>query len=209
MARLRFNASFSTPSLGSGGLKVRTKMFTFDKSILKTNFNKINEGPLKHAGLLVRKIIRNSIRRSSTTRPSKPGKAPRTRKRYGYPLKRVFSVPEIKRSRVLIGHVGWNPGKETVMELHEFGGTRRVKTRFVNKRYKRKAKSAAQAKAYKRLVKQGRRPDKRTLSPLKTRTVTYPKRPFADPALKTATPKIPSMWKNSFSAPRIRGKVRS
>lgn len=163
--------------------KFNTTYF-FDRSIIKKRWGRINESPIKKAGLLVRKIARNSIRRdnSKAQRPSKAGKPPKSRAA-GAPIKMIFSVPNALATSALIGFLGFGSKSGVpTPALHEHGGTaiRMVKT-----------KSRVQGRSTK-----GRFKKKKT--DLERRTVTYSKRPTMGPALYKAKDKLPELWKGSI-----------
>ncbi len=148
----------------------------FDRSVLKKRWKRINETPLKKAGLQVRKIARGSIRRTKKKTPSPKGTPPRSRHKSGA-IKLIFSVPEISKSRVLVGFLGFGNTDPPVPGLLEHGG-KAVRRVFPKAR--------------------GRKP-KSTKVPRKTikKVVTYPERPTMTPALEKAQPSLPSLWAGS------------
>jgi hypothetical protein len=92
-------------------VKVKTR---FDKGKVKRAVSTAKVTGLGHAGALVRKIARNSIRRSAKESP--PGSPPHTRKGQ---IKRAI-LYAVERDRVVIG-----PSADVVGEsgkAHEFGG---------------------------------------------------------------------------------------
>ena len=92
-------------------VKVRTK---FDKTKVKKAADKANVTSLAHAGALIRKISRNSIRRGAKASPA--GEPPHTRKGQ---LKRAI-LYAAEKDAVVIG-----PSVEIVGDsgaAHEFGG---------------------------------------------------------------------------------------
>ena len=164
-------------------LKTRIKMVFFDRSVIKTRWNKFNKDPINRAGLLVRKIARNSIRRriKKSSPPSMPGKPPFSRKDVAHPpFKMIYSVPYNLNTSVIVGMVGFGLKGEPVPGLQEHGGTVQRTLRFV----------------YQRRTSRGRF----TSPGVRRRTMmaTYPERPFMRPALKIATIKLPELWKNSL-----------
>jgi len=188
----------------------RCRLTFFDRSVIRRNWRKINESPMKKAGLLVRRIARGSIRRGRLTkagykRPSKPGRPPKSW-REGKPFKMIYSIPGRLGASVLVGMVGFGQRGEPPPGLMEHGGkaTRKVNIRekgrvgrnklgrFISVRAKRR-----KAEAYKRLVKEGRI---RESHPASVQAVRYPSRPFMQPALMKAKPRLPRLWRGSLGA---------
>jgi len=170
-------------------IKSQFRMVFFDRSIIRRNWRNINEGPLKKAGLLVRKIARNSIRRvNNPNRYSPPGTPPyshanRTitgRRVTSPPFKQIYSVPNYAGTNVTVGMV-WYGSQPPIPGLHELGGyARRGVFRVVGTRT---LKSGLQ----------GGPITKRVFT-----TVRYPARPFMRPALAKALPTLPLLWRNSL-----------
>lgn len=180
------------------GVRFKPKYFVFDRGIIKRNWRQINEGPLKKAGLLIRKIARNSIRRRrygsaspAGTPPYShaPGKSP--------PFKQIYSVPNYMGAEVVIGMVGYgsrgqvSPPVPGIQE-HGLRARRWLDTQF-GKRKKRNRNqpklTAAQGKAIRRkMIQKGI---------IVRRSVKYKPRPFMDPALRKAQPRLPAMWRGS------------
>lgn len=162
---------------------------TFDRKIIKSNWGAINESAGKKAGLLVRRIARNSLRQVKHGRPSPPGMPPHShswryvmkagkRRRTTAPLRLIYSVPEMMGARVIVGPVGFGD-VHPVPEIHEKGLT---VPRLVPKR-------GSKAK----VDRFGRRHFQR-----EKRVVKYPVRATMWPALVKATPKLPAMWRGSL-----------
>lgn len=174
-------------------LRTKSKRSRFNETIVQKNWGTINEGPLKRAGLLIRQIMRRSIRRDNTKsqRPSKPGRPPKSRAP-GAPFKRIFSVPT--KTDVVVGHEGLGQ-RMTPMEIHEFGKRAKVRSKVTVGR--RRATSDKQRRHARRLFLAGRiRPKPRVVQ---ERVVKFPSRPFAKPALDKSLPQIPPMWRGSFT----------
>ncbi len=172
---------------------VRMKIKFFDRSIIKRNWSKMNRVPLQRAGLLVRKIARQSIRKAKkkltsgkSTKPSQPGRPPKS-KSAGHPLKLIFAAPRKLGSSIIVGMVGFG-GSNPVPGLHESGGqAKRIvfveTTKFKFKHTKKTSgKFAAKTVSRKRVAK----------------FVRYPKRPTMVPALGLARSKMPQLWKGSL-----------
>lgn len=171
----------------------------FNKRIITKSWSKIQETPLKRAGLLTRTIMRGSIRRvqrftktGKLTKPSKPGKPPKSRAS-GHPFKKIFSIPFPKQGLVMIGHKGLGQ-RQTPMEIHEFGQLIRGK-QFPKPRSKRRISERQRRSAR---VKYLRGQIKHKSVP--TKMIKMPKRPFAKPAMEKARPRIAKFWKGSFSS---------
>lgn len=157
-------------------------MAFFDRSIIKTNWKAINEQPLKKAGLMVRKVARQSIRRAKKGGKSGPAGSP-PRSRLGGstpPFKMIYSVPE-GFTRVVVGMVGFTTKGNPVPGLQEHGGTA---SRWVFEKQKRgRNKKGRYTKGRNKRVK---------------KTVRYPKRPFMEPALDKTKNKLPGLWSGSL-----------
>ena len=181
--------------LGGGPrVKIDVRMRTvihFDRDVFQRNFSKINDSPLKHAGLLTRKIWMQSIRtdRTKSQRPAKPGKPPKSR----HPskiFKKVFSLPNRAETSVMVGHVGFGPAPAP--GLHEHGERVTIKA-FTSR--KRRLKTAEARRMARKRFQSGQIKSKR--KPTVTKTVQMPKRPHAAPALERAQSKLPPLWANS------------
>lgn len=159
-------------------------MAFFDRSIIKTNWKAINENPLKKAGLLVRKVARQSIRRAKKGGKSGPaGSPPRSRLAGSTPpFKMIYSVPE-GFTRVVVGMVGFASKGTPVPGLQEHGGTA---SRWVFE--KKQDKGDRNRKGH---FKKAR--NKRV-----KKSVRYPKRPFMEPALEKTQDKLPGLWSGSL-----------
>jgi len=189
-----FRRTFRIP--GKGQFQISSRgMATFNRDIFQTNWKKINESPLKRAGLLARRIMINMIRKDKSKKqlPAKPGRPPKSRAE-GHPFRRIFSVPKGLAS-VVVGHVGFRRRTPTVMETHEFG--ERV-TKKVLKPTRRSALTGKQRRAARRLFQAGRI-QRASKVEMVEKQIQYPKRPFAEPTLKKATDRFPALWANSVS----------
>ena len=159
-------------------IRPRFKMVFFDRRIIsRTNWKKMNQGPLHKAGMLVRRIARGSIRRGRINRkggrtPSKIGMAPKSWGRGKTPpFKMIFTLPSRLGTNQIVGMVGFTKGMSTpVPGRHEHGlpGSSRV---FKNK--------ASKGKRVRKIVR-------------------YPKRPFMTPALIRAKSLLPQLWRGSL-----------
>lgn len=171
-------------------------LYTFDKSIIKRNWSKINESPIKRAGLLARTIERGLIRKdtSRSQRPSKPGRPPKSRAT-GHPFRKIYSVPNYLETSAVVGHVGWKPGL-TAMEIQEFGKTVRIRRPQFPSR-QRITDPVRRAKI-RQLFLSGKIKSKPTQ--IVTEMVKMPERPFALPTTQRVAKRMPALWKNSVNA---------
>lgn len=188
--------------LGRAGINIqvipRVAFVEFDRSIIKTNWKRINRGPLQRAANLIRMIARGSIRRVSKGAPPSPaGQPPRSRfgsggrkkgvKSVTPPFKMIFNIPDSTRTRQYVGMVGFNrfAGGQgmPVPGLHELGG--RASRLVLNPHRGARPRDS-----------RGRF-TKRTVPNLIKRGVRYPKRSFMVPAVKRARSRLPGFWRNS------------
>src|SRR5687768_3314086 len=91
----------------------KVQLVYFDRSIIRTNWPRINRNPLMHAGNLVMRIARGSINRRMRRRgkPSRPGSPPYSRVQGSPPpFKQIFSVPFRLGTSVAVGMVGYHLG---------------------------------------------------------------------------------------------------
>lgn len=179
------------------GIKPKFKLEYFDRSIIKKNWRKINESPIKKAGLQVRKIARGSIRRGnlkgkgkgnpferakSERKPSKAGKPPKSWGRgKSPPFKMIYSVPNRLGTSAVVGMIGFG-GSNPVPGLMEHGGTGRRRVFVTTNKQRRTKKGRFGKKLRKPMIK----------------TVRYPERPFMFPALMKAKDRMPQLWKGSL-----------
>lgn len=185
------------------GIKPKFKLEYFDRSIIKKNWRKINESPIKKAGLQVRKIARGSIRRGnlkgkgkgnpferakSERKPSKAGKPPKSWGRgKSPPFKMIYSVPNRLGTSAVVGMIGFG-GSNPVPGLMEHGGTARRRVFQETKVFKHKHTRKSSGKYAKHSIR--RKP--------MIKTVRYPERPFMFPALMKAKDRMPQLWKGSL-----------
>lgn len=182
--------------------RFRPRMFSFDREIIRRNWNKINESPLKKAGLYARRVMINSIRvdRSRAQRPSRPGRPPKShdsRQRF----RMIYSVPG--RGNVVIGHAKlFNlPDNQTAMSRNEFGEWVRIR-RLVIPRNRRRISSNLRREAIRQMFLSGRLRS----APLQqvNSLVKMPERPFALPALQKTERRLPTLWANSVTSATVR-----
>lgn len=179
-------------NLNAGAIFFRG-LVTFDPSVIRINWKRINQNPLTRAGMWVRAIARRSIRETKKSR-SMPGQPPHSHQGRGgkrsarggenRPFKMIYSVPNMTYTSVMVGMVGFRASRP-VPGVHEHGLsiTQEVRT--------------TKARAQRRIVvhsKTRRGHDKYRTRYLARRPVQYPERPFMYPALKKAAPSFPSMW---------------
>lgn len=177
-------------------------MVTFDRSILKRNWKAINEGPLKKAGLLARRIEIQSIRKDITKKqnPAKPGRPPKSRDPR-HPFRQIFSDVSPLETNVMIGHMGYYPG-QTAMQMHEFGEHVTIST-IVPRKKKWQIKDPIKREKVAAAFRSGKltrnKPQPRT-----TKVIKMPERPFALPALQKTAKRLPALWANSVGSATVR-----
>lgn len=163
-----------------------TKMTWFDRNVIKTRWPKFNKSRLQHAGNLVMRIARGSIKRRRKLRgkPSAPGTPPYSRQPGSVPpFKQIFSVPYRLGTSVIVGMVGYgSPNPAPGLQEHGGSAVRNVYSRnaFANHRLRKIRNRGSRVTYQRRLVK-------------------YPERPFMWPALKKAREALPHLWLNSVS----------
>lgn len=155
------------------------KMVFFDRSVIRTNWKKINARPLQRAGALVRKIARQSIKRDRRRKvfrsgkrgaygqPSKPGTPPFSRDA-ARSFKLIFNMPYRFGTTEIVGMVGFGQ-RDPAPGMSEHGG-------FARRRVFMKGKSMVKV----------------------VRSVKYKKRPFMLPALYKGKSSMPELWRNSL-----------
>lgn len=165
-------------------VQLKVKEMSFDRNIIKTNWSKINETPMKKAGLKVRNRAITSIRkdkrkrltktgkRGSFGRPSPPGKPPFSRFP-GDPLRRIYSVPD--NDTVIIGPIGFGDSKP-VPAIHEKGLTKTIRRRKGRRKFDYSQERVE----------------------FETVSVQYPKRAFMVPAVEKVRSTLPLLWRNSL-----------
>lgn len=170
-------------------VRPRFRLQYFDRSVIRRNWNRINESPLKRSGFLVRRIARGSIRRGGKRKnPSRPGTPPRSHWPGATPpFKMIFSVPQRLDTSVIVGMVGFTKraAGEPVPGLHEHGGRAR-------RRVFRKGSEQRDAKG--RFLRRKRFAEQAV--------VRYEPRPFMQPALEKARPRLPKLWEGSLTKAR-------
>lgn len=173
----------------SGGLN------SADVAKLLQVVDKANTKNLKSAGALLRKIARRSIR--TRKKASAPGTPPSNHSKHPYAtLKNILFDVEGK-DLLTVGPVLFKQPKKQnrlATNAQEFGGTlsrvRKVRTESTN----RGNATLAQKNAFKRRITQGKLPIRPATFREEQQVISLPKRPTMALALKTAEPKIPSIW---------------
>lgn len=176
--------------------------YTFDISVIRTNWKRINRGPLTKAGNLVRAIARRSIKDKSARaankyKPSPVGKPPyslrgKTKAQKsgggeGRPFKMIYSLPDMWDTSVMVGMVGFRRSNP-VPGVHEHG--------MQAQRIVAVAPGQGGQGAFHTIFVPGvgfRR------FRFAKKTVRYPERPFMAPALEKAVPTLPMLWQDSFA----------
>lgn len=184
-----FAMTFKGPKFWMSSPTSNPQFAWFDRSVIRTRWPKINKNPLQHAGNLVMRIARGSIKRRSKLRgkPSMPGTPPYSRRPGSVPpFKMIYSVPFNFGTSVIVGMVGFGGNAGGTLPppgLQEHGGTamRNVFLTGGRNRSKRTGRWLKKRINYKRQL------------------VKYPKRPFMMPALRRVRQVLPSLWLNSVS----------
>lgn len=179
----------------------------FDRQFIKKDWGRINANPAMRAGLYVRRVAANSIRRSKPGgKPSTPGKPPRSRYP-GHPFKFVRAATKQRfvfgAGQVIVGLVKFpnlgNEQTEPAPGIHEHGLRVTKKIRIYQPRKKgRRITNKAHAKRVRRMFKEGRIKQKPRQFREVYKTFTYPERPFMRPALRRSLPYIARFWRNSY-----------
>jgi hypothetical protein len=190
----------------------------FDRKAVQTAVGKVQGANLSKGGAFVRRAAKTSLKYRKQEQDAPAGRPPfvhrsekftleKTNKRTGVKTRRassplrelLFFAFDTKTKTVVIGPAGLNKGAgQTVPEVQEDGGT--VKVRRVIRQVRGRARSRAQAEAYKRLVASGAiTPPPR---PKALQTVTIKPHPYMRPALakEIAAGKIAAVWKDTIKA---------
>jgi hypothetical protein len=211
-------------------IKSRFKLQFFDRSIFKRNWSKVHRTPLKRAGLLVRKIAVQSIRRAPTAyksnRAKKVHEFARTFMQQGFDRKTAIKMGWAATNGMMFDsrflRKYSKPGKPPYTRAKGDPLRRIFSEPFPEKGYaiigpvgfgdKQPVPARHEFGAR---VKRKYKTKKATLArrllglpSAGTRqtstTMRYPKRSFMRPALKKAKRKLPEMWRDSFNKSTIR-----
>jgi len=189
------------------GVNWKMKGMTFNKNIIKSNWRRINEGPLKKAGLMVRNRAISKLRKVSRT--TKSGKISKTFDRPGnkYPksrdpqhrLRRIYSVPNWSQTTVYIGPVGFpshrNQFGKMVPEVLEYGGPTIIYEARATKGGNKKWVPAGK-RSYQKA--RGRMKSNMFRQTWRKRTVRIKERPFMRDSLAQVQAKLPELWRGSI-----------
>lgn len=163
--------------------------FFFDRAAVSDAIDAGARRALSKFGAFTRRTARSSIRKRK--KASKPGAPPSS---HTGVLKRfLFFGYDPAAKSVVIGPV-LAGNKTGAPETLEYSGP--VTIREAVSDPIRRAKSAAQARAYKKLVREGRV----TAKPrqYRTKTIFVEARPYMDPAFKAELPKAPQLFKDAI-----------
>jgi hypothetical protein len=152
----------------------QAKDFFFDRQAVISAVDKASRRVFRRSGALVRGIARRSMKQVRPEAPPAPAGSP-PRSRRGLLKRFLFYVFDPASKTVVVGPA-LLPGMRrdvTMPQLHEHGGTTRSVVREIR-------------------WGKGRR---RKVIWRKAR-VTYPRRPFMEPALEKVRPKLPEFWKD-------------
>jgi hypothetical protein len=193
---------FASPTKDIHNLNVGAIYFrglvTFDPSIIRINWKRINQHPLVRAGNLVKLIARRSIRDVSSRKKPKPspvGTPPRSRRQKSSrqtsgvggesrPFKMIYSVPNMTYTSVMVGMVGFNPSRP-VPGVHELGLS-------INQQVRTDKAHAIRRQVYRVKTRRGKIRYKTRY--IGRKNIHYPIRPFMRPALHVARPQFASLW---------------
>lgn len=209
-ARGRFMAAASSPTTPPPnapalGLKVRgTKL---DRRRVNAAVNRANVRTMPRAGALIRGIARRSIKRRKTLR-SKPGQPPFTRRgalkraiRYDLgPAKQSVAIGPAREAAGLLWRVLEFGGRPIPPKVPAFtpaavGTYGPIRITKDGKPIRAKIRTPAQANRANRFITQ--QIADRVARNAKLAKVNQAARPFMRPALITAKPELPALWRNT------------
>lgn len=175
------------------GLKLNA-ITTFDRSVIRSNWDKMNRGPLSKAANLVRVSARRSIkRRKNRDLHSPPGTPPFSHVTGKTPpFKMIYHVRD-SRGRYLVGMVGFGGNRNPAPGIQEHGGV--VKDTFYAPR---RGAAPRRSKSTGKFLKQRNQKVSGIFN--------VQARPFMGPALRKTAPKLPAFWQNSLDRNRTRSK---
>jgi hypothetical protein len=152
------------------GVKMTVKNLFFDRALVVREVGKANAKALSKAGAFIRRRARSSMRRRK--KPSPPGQPPSAHSKDAVrTLKNILFAYDRANMSVVVGPVRLNGEGGSVPGLHEFGGTKTLRTTA------------------------GQRNPRIVLRPAR-----YPARPFMGPALVAEAPNFPMLWANTVRA---------
>lgn len=148
-----------------------------DQDKIKRTFERSEERAFKSTGAYIRTIGANSIKVGK--KPSAPGLPPKTRRKFL--KKNIYFAYDRKTRSVVIGPVTY----PVINRLQEFGGSHAFEKWF---------NPAAKA-----VFTLGGQPKRGGPWKFGGRVnLTFPARPFMNPAFEKSIAKLPSFWKNTF-----------
>jgi len=184
-------------------MKASFKLIFFDRSVIRSNWKKMNQSPLRKAGHKVRQFARGSIRRRSMVnkrsgkrktmwdrKPSPAGTPPRSwTGGKTPPFKMIFNFPQKLGTSEIVGMVGFGGDQPPVPQIHEEGlsAVRMVREKYTVFKHKNTKKTSGKYAAKKEKFR------------MKKKRVKYPRRPFMQPALETARGKFPELWRGALT----------
>lgn len=179
----------------------------FNRDIIKYNWKRINNTPLKFAGLRVRAAAIRSIktvRGKKRETYSPPGSPPYSRDPRR-PFKRIYSIPDTRRGRTYVGMVFWNQTSGSIINpvpgRHEHGGYAYVTTVVRTPRIKTGRKFNKSQRAHINAYYQQNPRNRGTKRVLRRRVHLEP-RPFMVPALERVRATLPALWHMSVNLRR-------
>lgn len=151
----------------------QAKDFFFDRQAVISAVDKASRKVFAQSGALVRKTARRSMKKVGPNAPPAPaGSAPRSRK--GLLKRFIFYVFDPASKTVIVGPALLPRCRRnvTVPQVHEHGGTTWTVVRKIR-----------WEKGRRKIIKRKAR-------------VTYPRRPYMEPALEKVRPQLPQFWKD-------------
>jgi hypothetical protein len=185
---------------------VDVRKFFFDRKEVQRAIRRMqqDQDALRHYALYLRKVAINSIRQTRAKpgskawkKPSPPGKPPRSRDPQRR-LKLIMAGFDPRERGMVIGPIYLKrTSSTTVPAIHE-KAKRVTISKNVYPQRSRKAHSKAQAQAYVRALKSGKRPYPKPTGQVHY-VAHYPKRPFMWPAAQKTKDKFARMWTQHVS----------
>lgn len=178
------------------------KNFFFDRAVVLNAIDARTHKSLNHIGGRIKLTAQRSMRASKPNKkgivsPSKPGKPPKRRGSIGKGLTEILYNYDPSKRRVQVGPVkaNWDSFPEaTVPEVHEFGRTVSIlEAEFP-------VAGQQDQKEWRQVSKRGAANARRYNRPMRRRNVTYPKRPFMQPALEKNMKFIRDQWANALTS---------
>jgi hypothetical protein len=171
------------------GVTYKVKGNFFDRKLVQQEQGKESAKVLSKFGAFVRRRARSSQRRRKAA--SAPGQPPSAHSKDAVAtLKNILFAYDRRNQSVVIGPVLLNGSRGSVPALHEFGGTMPITEALEAAKFDRKNPNASPVEW--RPV--GKRFRPRPGQKVRTRTATWPARPFMGPAMLAELPKFSGLF---------------